>query len=843
MKKYLFILFSLCFAIPQLISQVTAPSHDVHEVDPRDPVVVCPFTDEIIDIYKPTPEELLRKGRDQPMEFQVTYDPTVSFPPDLRNAFEDGALNLLSQFFSSSVPVRIFVTENATGGNTLASAGPSSYRRFVPEAPCYDCWYPVALVEKMLGQSLNGDNFDLFVTINLDANFYYDFENPFGIGARFDFVTIVMHEIFHGLGFISFPGSTVDESGAGSLLDGGSPSAYSAQMEDEQGNLLLDAFLDGSPDLGEALTSGSLFFGSESFSFEDRAQLYAPSTYSSGSSLGHLDNTRYVDTQDELMTPFAARARVNRDPGIALTMMNDLGWTSTSIIYVNIPEEDLEIDPTGSLEVTVRVRTDEEVDFSTLRVVYSYDNFATSASLPLLQDDEAETYSTLLPGSGEAGDVDYYFEIETTSRRVVTSPGINNAGQQITYVYTFGFDEDAPVITHEPEEAINATDPAIVIEAKVDDDFTGVDTVFLVWALNDDPLDTLGMTLDEDNGFEDDLYFVELPLLNSEVDDTLRYQIVAVDQSINQNQAVFPEAGQVKVPVEDLLEALVTYINNFESLSDDFTGDFTIDQPDGFNTQAIHSPHPYPESGEGNTTDLTYELTIPIQLKEGLGTLSFDEIVLVEPGEPGTQFGDVEFWDYVAVEAKKVGARDWIPLATPYDSRDRTIWEDVYNSGFNGNISTGEGDPSLYRTRSIDMFFNGDFQPEDIVLIRFRLFSDPFAAGWGWAIDNLEIQNQAITAISPVIAEETSLKLFPNPVGDQGLTVELHNTGTRKAESFRIVDPLGRTQFQQKLDPTGELFRTKLETQRFSPGLYTFLVVFDDGSIQRRRFLKTELTR
>ncbi len=842
MKKCLIGLLCLFCTTAQLTSQVTGHSHDVYEVDIHDPIIVCPVTEEIIDIYKPTPEELLKKERDQPIQFQVTYDPTVSFPPDLRNAFEDGALVLLSQFFSSSVPVRIFVTENPTGGNTLASAGPSSNRRFVPEAPCFDCWYPIALVEKMTGQNLNGDDFDLFVTINLDANFYYDFENPFGIGARFDFVTIVMHEVFHGLGFISFPGSTVDESGAGSLLQGGSPSIYSAQMEDEQGNLLLDQYIDGSPGLGEALTSDALFFGSQSFSFADRAQLYAPSNYTSGSSLGHLDNTRYVDTQDELMTPFAARARVNRDPGIALTMMNDLGWTSTSILYENIPEQDLETDPAGSLGVTVRVRTDEEVDFSTLRVVYSFDDFATSASLPLLQDVGAETYSTQLPGPGQAGDVDYYFEVETTSRKVVTSPGRNTAGQQVTYVYTFGFDEEAPVITHEPEDAINAGDPSIVIEAKVNDAFTGVDSVVLVWAVNDDPLDTLAMTLDEDDGFEDDIYFVELPLPNSQVDDTLRYQILAFDQSINRNQAIFPDNGQVKVPVQDLLDAVVTYVNDFDIISQDFVGDFDIEQPDGFNSPAIHSPHPYPESGEGNTTDLIYELTIPIQLKEDLGTISFDEIVLVEPGEPGTQFGDVEFWDYVAVEARKVGARDWIPLATPYDSRDRAAWEDVYNSGFNGNISTGVGAPSLYRTRSIDMFFSGEFQPEDIVLIRFRLFSDPFAAGWGWAIENLEIQNQ-VTAIRPVIAKETSLKLFPNPVGDQGLTVELQNPGSRKAESFRVVDPLGRIQFQQKLDPTGEFLRIRLNTQRFAPGLYTFLIEFDDGSVQRRRFLKTETGR
>jgi hypothetical protein len=34
---------------------------------------------------------------------------------------------------------------------------------------------------------------------------------------------------------------------------------------------------------------------------------------------------------------------------------------------------------------------------------------------------------------------------------------------------------------------------------------------------------------------------------------------------------------------------------------------------------------------------------------------------------------------------------------------------------------------------------NENIASGDILLIRFRLYSDPAAVGWGWAIDNLSV--------------------------------------------------------------------------------------------------------
>src|SRR5262249_44147360 len=90
----------------------------------------------------------------------------------------------------------------------------------------------------------------------------------------------------------------------------------------------------------------------------------------------------------------------------------------------------------------------------------------------------------------------------------------------------------------------------------------------------------------------------------------------------------------------------VQYANDFEAPTSDFTGNgFTIATDPGFTGNAIHSLHNYPD----NTT-LKYMLTIPIKVASANAQVLFDDVALVEPGEPGTVFGDPSFYDYVVVE-------------------------------------------------------------------------------------------------------------------------------------------------------------------------------------------------
>ena len=110
--------------------------------------------------------------------------------------------------------------------------------------------------------------------------------------------------------------------------------------------------------------------------------------------------------------------------------------------------------------------------------------------------------------------------------------------------------------------------------------------------------------------------------------------------------------------------------------------------------------------------------------------LSFDEICLVEPGNPGSVFGDGDFWDYVIVEGTEDGCT-WVPLLDGYDARADSDWLDAYDLG-------QSGDPSLFRNRQINLL--DTFGQGTQILIRFRMFSDGSVNGWGWCIDNLSIQ-------------------------------------------------------------------------------------------------------
>ena len=151
----------------------------------------------------------------------------------------------------------------------------------------------------------------------------------------------------------------------------------------------------------------------------------------------------------------------------------------------------------------------------------------------------------------------------------------------------------------------------------------------------------------------------------------------------------------------------------------------------------------------------------PIIVKEN-GVVSFDEVVLVEPGEPGTSFGDDEFWDYVVVEASKDNGNSWLPLLNGYDSGSNVSWLTVYNSNISGQDSRATGSKDLFINRQFSITGNGNFRDGDTILIRFRLFSDPYAHGWGWVIDNLRVQ-QPVSNRNQVQLSPGHIVLWPNP--------------------------------------------------------------------------------
>ncbi len=217
------------------------------------------------------------------------------------------------------------------------------------------------------------------------------------------------------------------------------------------------------------------------------------------------------------------------------------------------------------------------------------------------------------------------------------------------------------------------------------------------------------------------------------------------------------------------------YANDFNGGVNDFFGNgFSVATVGGFSDPAVHTTHPYPDK-----TTFQYQLTVPIRVAGGNATVEFDEVVIVEPGDPGVPFGQMGFWDYVIVEGSTDGA-NWVPLANGYDSRFNTAWLNAYNSGTNGSSL-------LFRHHSFDLL--SVFQPYDVVLLRWRLVADESVTGWGWAFDNLQIQMLATPAPSAPSKLQLSQNM-PNPFNPK--TEISYNLPVHQRVSIQVYDLRGR---------------------------------------------------
>ncbi len=196
----------------------------------------------------------------------------------------------------------------------------------------------------------------------------------------------------------------------------------------------------------------------------------------------------------------------------------------------------------------------------------------------------------------------------------------------------------------------------------------------------------------------------------------------------------------------------VRYFNDFEIRQRDFYGTGFIISDKFDNTYAINSDHPYPQR-----IDYTYTLKYPVivMADDKMSVMTYEDIAFVEEGEPGSVFGDEEFYDYVVVEASKDGI-EWLPLADGYDIRYSEKWGDDENA---------TPSPDMFVSHNIN--FQDTFAPGDTILIRFRLFSDPYTVGWGWVIDNVNIQQDGSGIFNRVNSSEGDVWVTPNPATDK----------------------------------------------------------------------------
>ncbi|MDI6804977.1 MAG: FN3 associated domain-containing protein [Bacteroidota bacterium] len=217
-------------------------------------------------------------------------------------------------------------------------------------APKQNIGYPTALAEAISNENLNGGKSEIVIDFNKNISWYCDTVGNCPAN-KYDLVTVMMHEIGHGIGYL--PSFDVDNSGIGSwgYPYGGikRPTIYDTACVVGQYPTSIyiltktSVYPNPSHDLGSALKSNNIYFdGLNVYRINNNVlpKLYAPSTWAKGSSISHLDENSYPHgNSNSLMTPKTDYAEAIHSPGeIGLAMLQDLGWDINRIVTFTSPQ-------------------------------------------------------------------------------------------------------------------------------------------------------------------------------------------------------------------------------------------------------------------------------------------------------------------------------------------------------------------------------------------------------------------------------------------------------------------------------------------------------------------------
>lgn len=269
----------------------------------------------------------------------LTY---TAVPMDAQAAI-DHAASVWAGILTSPVPIKVNVTFFPMFGVALGVTFPNGERDFA-NAPLAATWHASALANSLAGTELNPGESDMDIFLDSGTDWYTGTDGNPGPG-QLDLVSVALHEMGHGLGFVGLSKAVNGQGSIGELemadfaplatsfpwpdLDG-LPSIFDAFLSDAQDGPLSQMPNPG-PELAEAMTGNDLYFnGPQVMAINGGigARIYAPATFALGSSCVHLDEASYPPSDpNTLMTPFSAAMEVSHEPGpITLAVLQDIGW-------------------------------------------------------------------------------------------------------------------------------------------------------------------------------------------------------------------------------------------------------------------------------------------------------------------------------------------------------------------------------------------------------------------------------------------------------------------------------------------------------------------------------------
>jgi hypothetical protein len=241
----------------------------------------------------------------------------------------------------STVPIRVQANMDPQAcsptSGILGAAGPQTVFRDFTNAPVANTWYSVALANSLAGSDLDPAGDDIGATFNSDVDddpncltgntWWYGINAPAPSGT-ISFYDTILHEIGHGINFLTFVNSTTGEKLLGhddiymTFLEDGSQGMAWRDMTNGQraasaidtGDLRWTGALANA--CGQAILNTGLSDG--------HVRMYAPNPFQQGSSVSHWDTALFPD---ELMEPSATPTS---DQRVTEALLRDMGWSLSS---------------------------------------------------------------------------------------------------------------------------------------------------------------------------------------------------------------------------------------------------------------------------------------------------------------------------------------------------------------------------------------------------------------------------------------------------------------------------------------------------------------------------------
>ena len=266
-------------------------------------------------------------------KFDVKYN---NFP-DWAKKEVQAAVDVWAANFSSPVTISVDASwGRSSSWGILGSARPTNFYSGFAGAPDPSLWYTSALANSLAGKDLDKANPEMIIQVNSGAAW-----NTRGDGApsnnEYDLESVFLHEIAHGLGFLS--NDSYDSYYGVASLD--QPTPFDAYAQTADGQRLAD-LPSPSVELGQALTTSLVWSGANAVKANNgvKPKLYTPSRYESGSSTSHLDEATFSKTGlDSVMTPNLDPGEIFKEPGpLLLAMMEDMRNKPPAGVATGLPD-------------------------------------------------------------------------------------------------------------------------------------------------------------------------------------------------------------------------------------------------------------------------------------------------------------------------------------------------------------------------------------------------------------------------------------------------------------------------------------------------------------------------